>query len=70
MTPQNKKPSGAKKGPEPPPNNPEKYIPAKQDDDNDSTKPEPGVMDPKRTDPTRIKEPAKVDPTRIDKPSK
>jgi hypothetical protein len=48
----------------PSPNDPKKYIPAKQDDDNDATKPEPGVKDPKKTDPTRIEEPPKVDPTR------
>ncbi|MCE3279019.1 MAG: hypothetical protein K0S44_1210 [Bacteroidetes bacterium] len=52
----------------PSPNDPDKYIPVKKDDDNDPTKPEPGVKDPKKTDPTRIEEPPKVDPTRLTKP--
>jgi len=64
MTLQNKN-TGTKKPDSPTPNDPEKYIPTKKDDDNDPTKPEPGVKDPKRTDPTRIEEPPKVDPTRI-----
>jgi hypothetical protein len=51
----------------PEPNNPEKNIPVKKDDDNDMTSPKPGITDPQKTDPTRIQEPEKTDPTRIPK---
>ncbi len=49
----------------PAPNNPEKYIPAKPDQDNDPTDPNKQEIDPKKVDPTRIEEPNKIDPTRI-----
>jgi hypothetical protein len=54
--------------PKGPPNDPEKNIPVKKDDDNDFTKPKPIIKDPEKTDPTIIEEPNKVDPTRIDVP--
>ena len=57
-----KKPIDAENNNEPLPNEPEKNVPVKKDDDNDHTSPKPGVMDPKRTDPTRIDEPGKNDP--------
>ncbi|MEO8151068.1 MAG: hypothetical protein ABI723_25770 [Bacteroidia bacterium] len=55
--------------PSTPPNQPEKNIPVKGDDDNDFTSPKPGVTDPSKVDPTRIEEPYKNDPTRIDNPN-
>lgn len=45
---------------------PEKNDPTKEDDDNDSTGPKPGVTDPGKTDPTRKEDPQKIDPTRPD----
>ncbi|MGZ4043708.1 MAG: hypothetical protein ACXVNO_08700 [Bacteroidia bacterium] len=49
---------------------PEKNDPTKEDDDNDTTGPKPGITDPARIDPTRINDPGKTDPTRIDEPDK
>lgn len=49
-----------------PPNKPEKNVPTKPDQNPDPTKIKPGVNDPEKVDPTRIKEPGKTDPTRID----
>ena len=59
-------PEDQDKGNKPTPNEPEKHIPVKKDDDNDHTSPKPGVTDPRKVDPTRIEEPKKTDPTRID----
>jgi hypothetical protein len=39
------------------PNNPPKNIPEEPDTDNDPTRPEPGVNEPEKNDPTRIDEP-------------
>jgi hypothetical protein len=49
---------------------PEKNVPEKEDDDNDYTRPKPGITDPKKNDPTRIEEPEKTDPTRKIDPDK
>ncbi|MGZ4038672.1 MAG: hypothetical protein ACXVPQ_12650, partial [Bacteroidia bacterium] len=46
------------------PPDPEKNVPEQEDDENDCTRPRPGVTDPHKTDPTRIEEPGKNDPTR------
>ena len=51
-----------------PPNNPEKNIPVKKDDDNDFTKPGNGSSELEKIDPTRTNDPNKNDHTRIDIP--
>jgi len=59
-----------KKGSKETPANPEKQMPDREDDDNDPTRPKPGITDPERNDPTRIDDPEKIDPTRINDPDK